>query len=369
MEPLAILFALGLLALAAVGLVLGIAAYVRVRSLERSVRHLSARMLELRSETRRASDSARAAEAEARAVDEAARESAAPRAPEVATPSSATPSTATPASMTQASVTPVSTMAATPARVESATPPSPLPTSGWASAPPGSVPSAAVPPSAASELRSGPTIEPSAPSKLLEHASHGPGLDVERWLGVRGAAVVGGIVIAIAGFLLLQYTIEHQMITPQARVLLGASIGIACFLAAIPLRRRGYDIVASSITGAGAVLLYAASWAAHVLYGMIGFPAAFAAMVGVTAACGWLAQRHASQVIAVLGLVGGFATPLALSSTADRPVSLFGYLLLLDFGFLFVARKRRWPSIGLLALLGTFVIQALWIGAHANNSC
>jgi uncharacterized membrane protein len=55
-----------------------------------------------------------------------------------------------------------------------------------------------------------------------------------------------------------------------------------------------------------------------------------------------LAQRHASHVIAVLGLVGGFATPLALSSGTDRPFSLFGYVLLLDFGFLFVAQKRCW---------------------------
>jgi uncharacterized membrane protein len=91
-------------------------------------------------------------------------------------------------------------------------------------------------------------------------------------------------------------------------------------------------------------------------------------MVAVTALCGWLAQRHASQVIALLGLVGGFATPLALSSGSDRPLPLFGYVLLLDFAFLFVAQKRRWPSVGLLALLGTLLIQALWIGTHMTHA-
>lgn len=190
----------------------------------------------------------------------------------------------------------------------------------------------------------------------------------ERWLGVRGAAVGGGIVLAIAGFLFLQYSIERQWITPERRTILAAIAGFALFVASIPLRRRGYRIVADSITGTGAVLLYASSWAAHVSYGMIGFPAAFGAMVGVTAACAYLAQRHESLVIAVLGLVGGFATPLALSSGHDRPIALFGYVLLLDFAFLFIAQKRRWPSLTLVALGGTFVIQALWVFLRVDRN-
>ena len=193
-------------------------------------------------------------------------------------------------------------------------------------------------------------------------------MELERWLGLRGTAVLGGIVLAIAGFLFVQYGIENRILSPQDRVVIGAIVGLLCFVSAIPLRKRGYEIVASSITGAGAVLLYACSWAAHVLYGMIGFPAAFGAMVAVTVACAWLARRHGSQVIAVLGLVGGFATPIALSSQQDRPIALFGYVLLLDLAFLFVGRSRRWPAIGVLALAGTFVIQALWIGWHMDRA-
>ncbi|MBL8857010.1 MAG: DUF2339 domain-containing protein [Planctomycetes bacterium] len=188
-----------------------------------------------------------------------------------------------------------------------------------------------------------------------------PRIEWERWLGVRGAAVLGGVVVAIAGLLFLQYSIEHNLITGPMRVKIGAVIGLLGFAGAVPLRKRGYVAVANAITGAGAALLYAVAWAAHVLYGMIGFPAAFVAMVAVTAACALFAARHGSLVIAVLGLVGGFATPIALSSGADRPVALFGYVLLIDLAFLFVAEKRRWPSLGLLALAGTFVVQALWV--------
>ena len=182
----------------------------------------------------------------------------------------------------------------------------------------------------------------------------------ERWVGVRGAALLGGIFLAIAGFLFFQYSIEHGLITPSMRVVLGTITGVACIGVSLPLRKRGYAVTADALTGAGAVVLYAAYFAAHSLYHLVPFGVSFAVMVLVTIACCALALRHGSQWIAALGFAGGFATPLVLSTGQDRPIGLFGYVLLLDLGFLFVAGKRRWPSIGLLGLLGTFAIEALW---------
>jgi hypothetical protein len=182
----------------------------------------------------------------------------------------------------------------------------------------------------------------------------------ERWLGVRGAAVLGGVFLIVAGFLFLQYSIERNWVTPEVRLLAGAITGVTCLVVAHFLRKRQYIVLSNSLSGAGVVLLYAVSWAAHRLYGVIEFPAAFAAMVAVTVLCAALSYRHASQLIAVLGLLGGFATPLVLSTGADHPLGLFGYALLLEFGFLFVAQRHRWPAIGMLALAGSFLIQGIW---------
>jgi uncharacterized membrane protein len=88
--------------------------------------------------------------------------------------------------------------------------------------------------------------------------------------------------------------------------------------------------------------------------------------VAVTAACCALAWRHASLVIALLGLVGGFATPLLVSSGSDRPIGLFGYVLLLDLALLGLARRRRWPRLAMLSLAGTLFYQVLWIGVRMN---
>lgn len=183
---------------------------------------------------------------------------------------------------------------------------------------------------------------------------------------MRGAAVLGGVFLAIAGFLFLQHAIEHQWITAKTRVLAATIAGVACFAGSFPLRKRGYAITASAIAGAGSVVLYAAAWAASMLYGFIEPMTAFAAMGGVTAACIALAWAHRSQLIAVLGLVGGFATPLVLSTGTNRPLGLFGYVLLLDLAFLFLSGKRRWPAIGFIALVGTTLLQGLWIFARMD---
>ncbi len=53
----------------------------------------------------------------------------------------------------------------------------------------------------------------------------------------------------------------------------------------------------------------------------------------VTAISCWLSYSTGSQLIAWLGLTGGFATPLLVSTGSDRPIGLFAYILVLDLGF------------------------------------
>ncbi len=170
--------------------------------------------------------------------------------------------------------------------------------------------------------------------------------------------------LALAGLLFFQYSIERGLITPTMRVALGTAVGLGCLGGSDWLRRRRYGWASSGIAGAGVVILYAAFWAAHVLYALIGAAPAFVLMILVTSTCCLVAYRSGSLLVAVLGLVGGFATPLLLSTGTDRPIGLFGYVLLLDLGLLALGHGRRWPALGVLSLLGTVLLQGLWIGAR-----
>jgi uncharacterized membrane protein len=188
-----------------------------------------------------------------------------------------------------------------------------------------------------------------------------PPIDWERWIGVRGAALVAGILLALAGIYFVRYWIEAGLLTPPLRVALGWLGGVGALLGAERLRKRGYENAANGLAGAGVVGLYAATWAAHDLYALIPAWLAFGVMGLITAAGGVLSWRHASAVIAVLGLVGGFATPLLVSSAEQGPLTLFGYLLLLNLGVAAVARRFGWPWLSLLGLLLTVGYQSLWM--------
>ena len=205
-----------------------------------------------------------------------------------------------------------------------------------------------------------PKTEPQRPSPMPpEHRR--PRIDWEQWVGVRGAAVLGGIVLSLAALLFLKYSIEQGLIPPLVRVGIGFFVGIGAIAAAERLRPRGYDAAGNALAGAGAVILYGSTWASHVLYGLVPDVVAWGLMILVTATCGMLSWRHRSLVIASLGLAGGFVTPLLLQSGLDQPMSLFGYLLVLNAGVMTLALRRRWPALAAIALGLTALYQALWI--------
>ena len=194
-----------------------------------------------------------------------------------------------------------------------------------------------------------------------------PTIDWEQWLGVRGAAVLGGIALAIAGALLVRVGIQAGLVTPGVRVILTMLGGITALVTSELLRKRDVEVTANALAGAGVVLLYGATWAARNLYELIGAPTAFALMALVTVAGGALSMRYRSMVIALLGLLGGFATPLLISADSDQPLGLFGYLLLLNAGVAFLGRKRNWPILSVLGLGATAFYQLLWIAGQMEE--
>ncbi len=227
-------------------------------------------------------------------------------------------------------------------------------------------PPTAVPPTPPADRPSIPAAaveEPAMPGGAPPSKPRKPKIDIdwERWIGVRGAAAAGGIVLALAALLFFQYSIEHGLISPTMRVVFGVLVGIGCLVGSEWLIKRGQAAAANALAGSGVVILYGATWAAQTLYGLIGMLPGFVLMVVITAVCVAVAINRDARFIAVLGLLGGFATPLLVASDASSPAALFGYILLLDLGLLWLARARGWPLLAVLSLAGTAVHQGLWI--------
>ena len=77
-------------------------------------------------------------------------------------------------------------------------------------------------------------------------------------------------------------------------------------------------------------------------------------------------DRRDSLFIAVLGLLGGFATPILLSTGENRPIPLFGYLLLLNVGLAWVAYRNGWIILSTLTLVLTTLYQWGWVARYLD---
>jgi len=190
--------------------------------------------------------------------------------------------------------------------------------------------------------------------------------DWERFVGVKLFAWLGGLALFFAAAFGLNYSIEHNLFPPALRALGGFVLGSGLVTAAWLWRREGDRIVSQSLGAAGVLILYSTVFACRVLFHFEAFSLGltFLLMSAVTAVAFTFAVRRSAQVIAVLGMLGGFLTPVMLSSGVDSPGGLFGYIAILNVGLLAVVRTRRWNHLLSLAAVGTAAMQIGWFAQY-----
>ncbi|MCX7008562.1 MAG: DUF2339 domain-containing protein, partial [Kiritimatiellaeota bacterium] len=166
-----------------------------------------------------------------------------------------------------------------------------------------------------------------------------------------------GIVIAVIGVgFFLKYSIEHGWIGPMARVTMSVVTGVVMLAGGARLLQKPYHLLGQGLIGGGLAVLYFSMFAAFNFYHLISMVAAFALMAVVTLSAGVMAVRFSSMLIAILGILGGYGTPIMLSTGTVNFPGLFGYLLLLGVGVLGIARLRSWPLLSYLGMLLTYFL-------------
>lgn len=182
----------------------------------------------------------------------------------------------------------------------------------------------------------------------------------EQLLGVRGAALLGGLLFALAAVLLFKHAFDEGWIKPPVRVALGYAAALAGLGASTALSRSKLLALPGALAGAGLVAAYASTWAAHRLYGYLNELGAMPLFVAITALGGWLAVRRRSQATAAIGLLGGYATPLLLLVEEPSAPGFFGYMLLMQAGVLWVCLRSRLTWLPLAALFLGGGLQVFW---------
>lgn len=197
-------------------------------------------------------------------------------------------------------------------------------------------------------------IPPPVPSEPL--------FDWEQFVGVKLFAWLGGLALFFAAVLGLKYSFDHDLVPPAVRAAGGFLLGAGLVVGGILLRRKAYLVTSQTLCATGIVILYSVTFACRAYYHFpfFGQTTTFLLMSILTATAFYLAVRLEAQVVAVLGMLGGFLTPVMLSTGENNPLGLFGYVALLDVGLLAVTWRKRWDYLALSAASGTVVMQVGW---------
>jgi uncharacterized membrane protein len=183
---------------------------------------------------------------------------------------------------------------------------------------------------------------------------------LRRWLVGGNTIVKAGIAILFVGLAFLaKYAAEHTHLPPELRL---AAIGaVAIALLALGWRLRASRPAYAQVLQGGAIaVLYLTLFAAFRYYGVLAALPAFALMVAVAGLAAALAVLQDARSLAVVGALGGFATPLIVSTGSDNAAALFTYYFVLDAGIAAVAWFRTWRPLNLVGFVATFVVATAW---------
>ena len=213
-----------------------------------------------------------------------------------------------------------------------------------------------------------PTHEPLSTPARAHVPVERPRINWEQFMGAKLFAWLGGLAAFLGAAFFVKYSFDHDLIPPELRVAIGYVFALGLIIGGLKLARGRYAITSQTLCATGVVSLYAVTFACNSIYhfAFFGPLATFALMSLVTAVAFFLAIRLEAQVVAVLGMLGGFLTPVLLSSGHDNPAGLFGYVALLDLGLVAVAVHRNWSYLTSLGAAGTVAMQIGWAAKFLN---
>src|SRR5436190_11814464 len=213
---------------------------------------------------------------------------------------------------TVSAVQPEAPVAAPEPRVEAVPPPSPAMT-------PAPVVSKATPepPPIPQEL-----LKPRAPQIARPTK---PPIDWEQFMGAKLFAWIGGLALFLGIAFFVKYSFEHNLIPPELRIAIGFILGAGLIVGGLLLKRKENAITAQTLCATGILVLYAVTFACRAYYhfAFFGLIPTFLLMMLITAVAFLLSVRLNAIIVAVLGIAGGFLTPILLSTNQDNPLGLF----------------------------------------------
>jgi uncharacterized membrane protein len=168
------------------------------------------------------------------------------------------------------------------------------------------------------------------------------------------------ILFAIGYF--LKYSIVKAYFVPWVRIAITLLMGFNMVLVGLHLLRSKYYLIGQGLLGGGLAVLYVSIYAGTFLYHFFSLPMAFAGMLFITVSVAFLAIQEDSLLLAILAILGGYATPLMLWAGPLNLTLSYSYLLLLGLGILVIGHYKQWRLLNYLAFTFNYLLffGTLW---------
>lgn len=191
--------------------------------------------------------------------------------------------------------------------------------------------------------------------------------DFELQLGEGLLSKLGLIFLLIGIIWLVNYGIGVGFINRWGRILisLAAAVGL---LVLSHYQRNISKVFSAAAAGVGIFMAYYTGLLYFDFFlnqdGFIPFGEqliAFSINLIVTAVAVVQALSYSRRTIAAFGMLGGYLTPIFVSVADTNDYLFFGYLLLVNIGFLVVSYHKNWSIINLLTFAASIFIFGGWV--------
>jgi hypothetical protein len=190
--------------------------------------------------------------------------------------------------------------------------------------------------------------------------------DLEKFIGENLANKIGiGILVLGIGFF-VKYAIDQEWINEIGRVFIGILCG-GILLGVAHKLRKTFTAFSSVLVGGGIAVLYLTIAIAFHEYKIFDQTPAFLLMLGITSFAVVLSLGYNRIELAVLSILGGFASPFMVSTGEGNYVVLFTYILILDSGMLVLAYYKKWNLVNIICYVFTILLFSSWLTTRFDD--
>lgn len=184
--------------------------------------------------------------------------------------------------------------------------------------------------------------------------------DMEKFIGENLINKIGIAILVLGIGYFVKFAIDQDWINEIGRVGIGILAG-GILIGVAHRLRQSFSAFSSVLVGGGLSVLYFTIAIAFHEYQLFSQTLAFILMVIITAFSILLSVTYNRIELAVLSLMGGFATPFMVSTGEGNYQVLFTYILILNVGMLTLSYFKKWNLVHVIAYGFTVLLYGGWL--------